>query len=133
VRLQIDALDGTVAADRYPYAAESNRQTRAGILCDADDGSDLIRRRIELRNVAFGLLEIQPPAPMATQSGDPGMENFASACNSDIGYCNSAGEGYKFAPQGELVLPDNRIIATFGKSGRFSPGQDNVRSTHGHP
>jgi hypothetical protein len=33
----------------------------------------------------FGLFEIQTLSPMATQSGDPGIENFAMACSSDIG------------------------------------------------
>src|ERR1700722_5179534 len=33
----------------------------------------------------FGLFEIQTLSPIATQSGDPGMENLAIACRSDIG------------------------------------------------
>ena len=42
---------------------------------------DASRREI----LFFGLLEIQTLSPIATQSGDPGMGNFAIACSSDIG------------------------------------------------
>ena len=41
----------------------------------------------------LGLFEIQTVSPIATQSGDPGMENFASACNSDIGCCTALSWG----------------------------------------
>src|SRR5580704_741786 len=41
----------------------------------------------------FGLFEIQTLSPMATQSGDPGIENFAIACNSDIGCCTALRSG----------------------------------------
>jgi hypothetical protein len=33
----------------------------------------------------FGLFEIQTLSLIATQSGDPGMENLAIACSSDMG------------------------------------------------